>query len=102
MEVDGKTIWQVAAGDGERDYAGVCLARKVLLVGPGKHGAWPECEENLREAGLTTKKIGTIKRFCVTLAPGDLVVLHVGAKVYGVGEVTGDYVWDAAYADVQG
>lgn len=102
MEVDGKTIWQVAAGDGERDYAGVCLASKILLVGPGNEGPWPDCEERLREAGATSKRIGMLKRFCETLQPGDLVVLHVGAKVYGVGEVTGDYVWDAAYANVQG
>ena len=31
-------IWQVAAGDGSRDYADVFLRFGVILVGPGSEG----------------------------------------------------------------
>src|SRR3954470_13493972 len=34
------TVWQVAAGDGSRDYSDVFLKFGVVLVGPGSEGTY--------------------------------------------------------------
>ena len=43
MDISGKPIWQRAAGDTDRDYAGLCLEWDVILNGPGEMRAWPAC-----------------------------------------------------------
>lgn len=43
MDISGKPIWQQAAGDTDRDYAGLCLEWDVILNRPGERGAWPAC-----------------------------------------------------------
>lgn len=41
MNVQGKTIWQHAAGDTNRNYVDLCLEWNVILNGPGNPGRWP-------------------------------------------------------------
>jgi hypothetical protein len=37
--------WQIAAGDGNRDYSDVFLKYGVILVGPGSEGPYHENKE---------------------------------------------------------
>lgn len=104
MDIDNKTIWQVAAGDTDRNYANLCLKWDVILNGPGSGGPWPDCIPVLREEwGLTAWKLADLRRFCQNTKEGDLVVLNIGTSdVYGVGIVVGDYEWHDEFGDVDG
>lgn len=64
MEISGRRIWQVAAGDSERNYAKLCLEWDVILNG---RSGW----------GLSCK-LADLERFCEEVKEGDLVVLRVG------------------------
>ena len=103
MDIEGKTIWQQAAGDGKRDYVQVCVNLGVILNGPGNDGCWPGCVESLRASGWSKKKINNLRLFCEEMAPGDIVVLRLGTKsVYAVGKIDGDYDWREEFGDVDG
>ena len=110
MNIEGKTIWQIAAGDSKlrndgkpRNYAKECLQQGVVIFGPGRYGPWPDCEIPMRGDGWTATKAGIIKRFAEDMKPGDVVVLRVGTQhIYGVGEIVGDYDFNEAFANVQG
>lgn len=106
MNIDGKTIWQVSAGNGKNtQYANLCLALDVIVFGPGRYGPWPDCKIPMladTKTRWTTTKAGIIKRFAEDLKPGDLVVLRVGTQqVYGVGEIVGDYGFSQLFGNVQ-
>ncbi len=104
MNIEGKTIWQVAAGNGSSThYADKCLAQGVIVVGPGHCGAWPHCEPCLRQDGVSSRRIGIVKRFAETMKSGDIVVLRVGTQhVYGVGELVGGYSWSNDFGNMDG
>lgn len=103
MKLDGRTIWQIAAGNGTTThYAKLCLEQDVVVFGPGRYGAWPDCETPMRTAGWTAMKAGIIRRFAEDVQPGDVVVLRVGTQqVYGVGEIVGGYDWSERFGNVQ-
>jgi len=103
VDIEGKRIWQVAAGDTNRSYAHLLLEWDVIVDGPGYRGPWPACEKLLREEGWK-RKVADLRRFCEEIKKGDLVVLRVGtADVYGVGEVVDDGPqWLADFGDVDG
>ena len=102
--IDNKTIWQIAAGNGKTThYAEQCLQQDVVVFGPGRYGAWPDCDLPMRGNGWTATKAGIIRRFAEDISPGDIIVLRVGTQhVYGVGEIVGDYDWSDLFSDVQG
>jgi hypothetical protein len=103
MDVAGKTIWQQAAGDTERDYSDLCLKWDVVLNGPGYAGSWPDCAKRLRDDKLSSRKVTDLKRFAEEMKDGDLVVLRIGtSKVLGVGQIVGPYEWSAEFGDVDG
>ncbi len=104
MDIEGKTIWQVAAGNGkDTHYAKQCLQQDVIVFGPGRYGAWPDCEMPMRTNGVSSTHVGIVKRFAENLKPRDIVVLRVGTQqLYGVGEVVGDYDFSEAFSNVQG
>ena len=104
MNTGCATIWQVAAGDTNRFYYDVCLDWDVICIGPGHRGPWPGCKADLRKDGLSTRKIGQIRRFHEEIENGDFVVLHLGTShVYGVGEVVGDCgSWNDHFGDIDG
>jgi len=104
MDTLNKKIWQVAAGDINRNYADICLHWDVILNGPGSEGAWPECAKILRsEWGLSAKKITDLRRFAEEIKDGDLVVLRMGTTdVFGVGIAIGDYFWHEKFGDIYG
>lgn len=103
MNISGKTIWQQAAGDTDRNYSEICLRWGVILNGPGYAGAWPACEKTLRADGRSSKKITDLRRFAEEMQDGDLVVLRSGtAAVLAVGQVIGTYEWSEEFGDIDG
>lgn len=104
MNTEGKTIWQVAAGNGDNThYANFCLQQNVIVIGPGHCGAWPDCEMPLRSDGVSSRRVGIVRRFAEDMRARDIVVLRVGTQqVYGVGELIGNYDWSEDFSNVQG
>ena len=103
MDIQGKTIWQQAAGDTNRDYVDLCLKWSIILNGPGDYGPWPNCEEPLRKDGCSERKITDLRRFCQDMNDGDFVVLRLGtSSIYGVGQIVGDYEYCGEFNDVDG
>jgi hypothetical protein len=103
MDISGKTIWQQAAGDTNRDYSDLCLRWDVILNGPGNAGKWPDCKEGLQKDELSSKKITDLRRFADEMKDGDLVVLRIGtAKVLGLGQIVGPYDWRDEFGDIDG
>lgn len=104
MDIGGKTIWQVAAGDTDRDYAKLCLKWDVILNGPGSEGAWPECQQALKnDWELSARKITDLRRFAEEIKREDYVVLRKGTTdVHGFGVVVGDYEWNEEFGDIDG
>ena len=103
MDIRGKTIWQQAAGNTDRDYVDLCLKWDVILNGPGDYGPWPTCQKDIREDGYSERKITDLWRFCEQMKDGDLVILRRGTSVVvGVGEIVGDYEHCEEFNDVDG
>lgn len=104
MDIAGKTIWQQAAGDTDRNYSDLCLRWGVILNGPGYAGKWPDCEKPLRnEAERSARKVTDLRRFAEEMKDGDLVVLRIGtATVLGVGQIVGSYEWRDEFGDIDG
>ena len=104
MNIEGKTIWQQAAGDKDRNYVDVCLEWGVILNGPGYLGPLDDATmRKLREHGRSAKTINKLKSFKDGMKAGDMVVLRLGTdQVHAVGEVVGDYQWSSLFGDVDG
>ena len=103
MNIQGKTIWQQACGDTDRNYAEVCLKWDVILNGPGYAGPWPECVKQLQKDDVSSRKITDLKRFAEGIKDGDIIVLRLGTTdVLGVGIVVGDYLWHDEFSDIDG
>jgi predicted Mrr-cat superfamily restriction endonuclease len=103
MNIQGKTIWQQACGDDDRNYSKICLKWDVILNGPGYAGPYPECAPILKEHNRSARKVTDIKRFATKMKSGDLVVLRIGTKkILAVGEIVGDYEWNDCFSDVDG
>ena len=103
MDIAGKTIWQQAAGDTDRDYSDLCLKWDVVLNGPGYAGPWPDCAKRLLDEKLSSRKLTDLKRFAVEMKDGDLVVLRIGTSTaVGLGQIVGPYEWSAEFGDIDG
>jgi hypothetical protein len=103
VDVEGRRIWQQAAGDDDRDYAELCLKWDVILNGPGDYGRWPQCANHLREDEYSERKITDLRRFCEEMENGDLVILRRGTSVaLAVGEIVGCYEHHEEFNDVDG
>ena len=99
------TIWQVAAGDGSRDYADVFLRFGVILVGPGSPGDYFSNKIVYNNPDSWANR-QFIKALAEDLEKGDLVVLKrpSGLKweIVAVGEVISDYLFENVFGDVDG
>lgn len=103
MNIQGKKIWQQAAGDTDRNYSDVCIKWDVILNGPGYAGAYPSCNSILKHDGSSKKKMTDIRRFAEKMKDGDIVVLRLGtSSILAVGIIVGDYQWSNIFADIDG
>ena len=97
MNLNGKTLWQVGAGDTDRSYGHICIGFDVMIAGPGEPGVFEESK--YRHLGDIRN---SLRRFCKDARRGDIVLLRMGTgDVLAVGEVADDSaVWLEAFADV--
>jgi hypothetical protein len=92
-------IWQVKAGDGERDYSKVFLQYGVMLIGGGGLGDYRKNRDKYKgKRGL--------RQFADEAVKGDLVVLKRpwgGTKwaAIAVGKITSEYSFEAVFSDVE-
>jgi len=99
MDLTGKTLWQVGAGDTERSYGDICIKFDVMIAGPGEIGTYDE--ERYAHLGDIRN---SLRRFCKEARRGDIVLLRLGTgDVLAVGEISDDAAeWLDAFADVDG
>ena len=97
------TYWQVAAGEGPRDYSDVFLKYGVILLGSGHPGSFLERPEFFKQHKGWGKKIVTLAE---KIKCGDTVILkrphHKQWRIVAVGRVTGEYEWLEPFEDVEG
>jgi len=94
--------WQVAAGDGGKDYSGVFLKYGVMLKGPGDPGEYFRNKQYYEN----TYKSNDITVFAEEVKAGDIVVLKRPSgklwEVLAVGTVKGDYDYLPVFGDMEG
>lgn len=99
MDLNGRKLWQVGAGDTERDYQEICLRHDVMIAGPGRDGPY--------EAGKYQSYgdiENSLRRMCLEANAGDVVLLRLGTgRVIAVGVVVDDRAsWSEAFGDIDG
>ncbi len=98
MDISDRRVWQVGAGDTDRDYGEICLKYDVMIVGPGNPGLY---------SAKAYSHLGDIKnsiRRFYEAAKGDIVIWRIGTgRVLAVGELADDKPqWIEAFSDVDG
>jgi len=87
-------VWQVATGDGSRDYADVFLKFGVILVGPGSEGDYFSNKDAYNNPDSWAYR-PFIRTLAEDLTNGDIIVLKRRSgsawEVIAVGEVISDY-----------
>jgi hypothetical protein len=98
-------IWQVAAGDGSRDYTELFLKYGVILVGPGSAGDYFQNKEVYNSAESKDYR-AFIRVIAEDMNQDDLVILKQphgrSWKIVAVGKVTSDYLHKEVFGDVEG
>lgn len=101
MDLTHRTVWQIGAGDTDRDYARLFLDWDAIATGPGRYHPWPQ-ERDAMGRDWSKKKVRDMDDFH-RIEDGDLVVLRVGTRtVLAVGEVVGPTLHSEAFCDVNG
>ncbi|MDR3407631.1 MAG: hypothetical protein P4L68_03925 [Methylovirgula sp.] len=99
------TIWQVAAGDGSRDYSDVFLNFGVILVGPGSEGDYFKHKDAYNHPSSWAYR-PFMEPFAEAVQIGDLVVLKRPSgslwEIIAVGEVLSGYLFQEVFGDVEG
>lgn len=99
MNIDGKSLWQIGAGDTERSYGDICKTFDVMIAGPGDPG--PYVETAYAHLGDIRN---SLRRFHTEAQKGDVVLLRLGTGgILAVGEIADDAgEWLDAFSDVDG
>ena len=96
MNIEGKTVWQHAAGDSHHNHASLCLKWGVIVTGPGTKSWCCYTDQEKRE------ERAEVRRLCEQMRPGDIVVLKIGlSRLLGIG-VVGTYEHVDEFNDVDG
>lgn len=95
--------WQVAAGEGTRDFSDVFLRYGIILMGTGNPGSFLEHPERYKGHKGWQRKIVTLAN---SMQRGDVVVMKKrwGTKgaIVAAGRVTSDYEFLEPFDDVDG
>ena len=95
--------WQVAAGEGTRDFSDVFLKYGVILMGAGNPGSFLEHPERYKGQKGWQRKIVTLAE---NMKPDDIVILKKGhgakGRVLAAGRITSSYEWFEPFDDVEG
>lgn len=99
------TVWQIAAGDGNRDYHDVFLRFGLACVGSGEAGEYREHVDVYTEPGTPFYR-SYLRPFCEEVLPGDILILKRPAgrrfEILAVGRVTSGYRFEPRLEDVDG
>ncbi len=98
-------VWQVAAGDGSRDYADIFMKFGIILVGPGSEGNYFD-----NKAVYNDPQHWAYRPFIFTIAEqlekNHLVILKKPSgqqwEILAVGIVDSDYIHSETFGDVDG
>ena len=97
LELNERSVWQVAAGTHDRTYADQFLNHGVALIGPGDPGPWDPKRSDEEFGGAF------VRRFAVELCKGDILLLRTGpSTIRAVGLVACDYQYLPQFDDVNG
>ena len=100
INISNRKFWQQASGDGDRNYAKLCIDWGVILNGLAGDGSWTIGGSYSKEQGYTSKKISDLKRFCKEMQNSDLAILRQGTKsAVAVGQIIGDYEYHEEFND---
>lgn len=100
MNLDNRKIWQVAAGDNNRDFVKICLDYGVILLGPGHLGSFSD-KYNVPE--ITPRRWQMLNTFHSKIKDGDIVVLRLGTtEVHAIGVIKGGYEHSEFFGDIDG
>ena len=98
-------IWQIAAGDGSRDYSEAFLKYGVILIGPGNDGDYFSNRQIYDNPSHPSYR-DFFPSFAEVLKQDDLVILKrpCGDKweFISVGKVESDYLYMELFDDVDG
>ena len=96
MDIDGRTVWQHAAGDQGHNHVTLCLKWDVIITGPGTK-SWCDYSDDEKR-----KERAEVRRLCEEMRTGDIVVLKMGlSRLHGIG-VVGDYEFVEEFNDIDG
>ena len=100
-------IWQIAAGDKEKDLVPTMLENGVMIIGPGRIRdiTSPDndkltIEKKLLKNGQPKNDAGSLIAFRDKAKEGAIVVLRLGSVCFAVGVIAGKYKWDNKYKEV--
>lgn len=107
--LDNHNIWQVSAGDSNRNYVDICIKYQVILNGNGNVGDL-RIEKNIvelnklrSEGKFRLGRADDIYRFKDDIKDGDIVALKTGRKrIYAIGKVIGEYEYNNLFSDIDG
>jgi hypothetical protein len=95
------SVWQIAAGDGGRDYSELCIKHDVMMMGPGDPGDFRDKRSDYSR--LTGQRRGAINSLCYEMQTNDVVLLRRGYRIVAIGVVPeNQYAWDGRFDDVYG
>lgn len=100
------TIWQLGAGDKEKDLLPIMIENKIMMIGPGDVGDISSIDKKTLEKLLKEKGINEGKTTPSMLisfrdaSEGEIVVLRLGSVCFAVGAIAGKYEWRKEYGKV--
>jgi len=77
-------VWQIATGEPSRDYRELFFDHDVMILGPGRHGNALSGEYAY---GSPNSAMRQVHSFANNPKPGDRVLMRLGHKVIGVGQI---------------
>lgn len=94
---DKPTVWQIASGSADRNYADVFLKYNVALIGPGDAGKWSPDRDDDEFGGRF------VRIFASEPKMGDVFLLRTGmSKIRAIGIVGSEYLYLDQFDDVNG